>query len=95
MSPAVVYNKYFVCENHFDDMSFTNNMKNRLKHNAIPTKNIFPIMSEALINEYNINVATWTGKKTYYQFRNNRLIYDFYFYLKFNYYFLIRDRYIL
>lgn len=62
MEPTAAYNKYYVCNDHFDDSCFRNNSNNRLKNDAIPTKNICPFVSDSLINEYSNNLRQWQGK---------------------------------
>ena len=61
MDPNSVYQKYFLCGDHFNDRSFTNMNKQRLKNDAIPTINISPFQSDALINEYDLNITKWKG----------------------------------
>lgn len=62
MDPSAVHGRYFLCNAHFDEKSFTNLNGNRLKNNSIPTHNISPFMSTELINEYTANLDKWKGK---------------------------------
>ncbi|KAK3918290.1 Ribonuclease 3 [Frankliniella fusca] len=59
LDPTAVRNKFFVCSVHFTDSSFTNANKNRLKHNVIPTQSIYPILSDILLEEYDLNLKKW------------------------------------
>lgn len=61
MDPCAVHSKYLVCDAHFEESSFTNHGRNRLKHNAIPQKNVTPIVSDSLKKEYYLNLTKWKG----------------------------------
>lgn len=61
MDPCAVQNRYLVCGAHFSESSFTNANRNRLKCNAVPTQHLSPILTDSLINEYNLNLIKWKG----------------------------------
>ncbi|KAK3931894.1 putative transcriptional regulator SLK1, partial [Frankliniella fusca] len=59
LDPNKVQSKYYICDSHFHDDSFTSSDKNRLKSNAVPTENNFSLTSNALIEEYTQNIQKW------------------------------------
>ena len=61
-SPDATRSRYHFCDAHFDDASFTNKMRNRLKYDAVPTKSTRPFLSSELIDEFINNLNTWKGK---------------------------------
>lgn len=61
MSPCNVRAKYFVCDDHFEDLDFKNGNRKVLKEDVVPKKNMNPILSSLLIEEYEKNLKLWRG----------------------------------